>query len=307
MKAIGMLAIVFCLGCAGEAVAPEQVERARGDAVVGGQVVSTVDGHPITLADVRHAVEITGVEPELALRRLQDELLLTEAARRAGYADDEEARQVARRVAVQRLLAEEVEAAHGPEEVDPAELEAAFEENLARFETPERRASVTVSARPPENAPPGAAQAARAFAAEVWRELAAADDPSLAAFAVQRRVLPNLPFEVSVDEVDPLSRRDEESHAYLDALFAAEAPGLLPELVQTEVGFHAVVLTEIVPASELTREEALDVLRDERVARARAEALGELVAEIGGRTQVQVDVGTTRAALASPNLLGDPR
>ncbi|RZO57970.1 MAG: hypothetical protein EVA89_20500, partial [Sandaracinaceae bacterium] len=55
---------------------PAHAPASVGAAAVGGRVVSTVDGHPITVDQVAAAARAAGVTPEVALRRLQDEALL---------------------------------------------------------------------------------------------------------------------------------------------------------------------------------------------------------------------------------------
>lgn len=304
MSRLALIAALAALAsCAGRTEDTAEPERVRGRATVGGQVVSTVDGHAITLADVQHAVASTGVEPRVALRRLQDELILARAARRAGFAEDPAVRRAARQARVQALLAREVEARHRPEDVDEATLAQRFEENLAAFEGPERRGSVHVLARVPEGAPADVEDAARTWIDGVRRELAAAEDPVLAAFELQRRIGGERPFEVTVEELDPVSRRAAIHEAYLDALFALPAPGVAPEPVRTPYGWHAIVLTRIEPAWEASREEALEQLRQSQVTQDRAAATNALLEEIVRETDVHLSQPVVGAYLGRPDLL----
>lgn len=273
-------------------------DRIRGDERVGGDVVSTVDGHAITVAEVEVAARSSGVPPEVALRRLQDEVLLALAARRGGVGSDDPAAVRAQRQAmVQALLARTVEAQEP--EVPQDELAAAYEASRQRFSRPERRVSTHVVAR---DAPVADMEAGRAWIEELLGELRAAPDPVNAALAVRRRSdLDTLPFAVEVQEVDGLAQDDPATApAYLRALYAMEEPGVYPAPVRTELGWHAVILERIEPPRATSREEALETLRGERVAQHRHAALNELVGDIAERTPVTL-------VPDAPQLLTNPR
>jgi hypothetical protein len=278
---------------------------ARGDAEVGGGVVSTVNGHPITLTEVERAARAAGVPPRLALRRLQDEALLAAAAAAAGAADRPEVRRAARRAMVQALLEREVEGRVTGASIDRAELEAAFEADLERWESPAQRRSVHVLARLPPEASAEAVAAAEAWIRDTHARLAAADEPAAAILALRRRPPEALPFEVTVEEVPPLERGAEADEAYLAAIFALDAEGLVPEPVRSSFGWHAIAVTEVTPAREVPREEAIETLRDERVAARRAERLRAWIPELAERHPVEVDRANVRRFLGDPSLWGD--
>lgn len=286
MRRLGLVAALGLVACAGgesDGAGPRG-PRARGADRVGGEVVATVDGHPIRRADVEHAARTAGVPPRVALERLIDETLLTLAAEREAGGRDAEADGAARQALVQALLARSVEAI--PVEIDPAALEEAYDANRGRFDAPERRRSAHVLARVPEGADDADAAA---WIAEVHRELREAADPLAALLAVRRRPLEALGFEVLVQEIAALGRDAETDAAYLDALFARESSGLVPAPVRTSMGWHAILVTGIEPARTTTREEALETLRGEREAEVRYGALARLLAEIAARTTVYVD------------------
>lgn len=303
----GLIAgLVLLCGCGSPDVAdpPAEGDWARGGASVGGRVISTVDGHPITVADVQAAARAAGVSPRVALQRLQDEELLAAAAARAGIGETE-GRRAARQAAVQRLLAEEVEAAVGPDAVDPAAIEAAFEESLERFERPERRSSVHLLARIPEDAPPGAEAEAEAWIAARHREIAEAPDAEAAVLAYQTRPPGDRTFEVLAESVPALPRDGAADPAYLRALFSPEAEGLVDAPVRTSFGWHVVVVTEIEPRWEATREEALETLREERLASLRHARLTALLQRLAAESEIEVDPEAARAALSNPALAGE--
>ncbi len=300
-----LLLALALAGCGAEPAEAPRPARSRGDARVGGDVVSTVDGHPIMLEDVRRAVERTGVPPRVALRRLQDELLLGGAAAQHGLDEDPDVRRRARQEAVQELLRVEVEETNRPEGLPLARLEAALEADPSRWVQPARRRSVTVLARVPEGATAALDEAARAWIARQRDALAEAEDPERAALALQRRAPEALPFEVSVDAVMPLAADADADAAYLEALFApASAPAVAPAPVRSSVGWHAVVVTELLPPMHTPREEALELVRGELAAANRAQELSLLLRGLGEATAVHLRPEVVGGALADPTLLG---
>lgn len=300
-----MLLLALVAACDGGApAAPEAGARARGGARVGGDVVATVDGHAITIDEVAAAARAAGVSPELALARLEEEAILAAEAERAGLADDPEVRRATRRAAVQALLARSVEAEITADTIDRAELEAALDAAPGRFDRPERRRSTHALASVPPGAPAEVAAAAEAWIRGLHAELVASTDPAGALGARARRPEVGLPFEVSYEDVPALARADQADEAYLAALFAAEGPGLAAAPVQSALGWHAVVVTEVVPAWRPSREEALAVLLDERLAALRAARLEQLVRELGSGAGVRLEREAMQRAFSDPNLLG---
>ncbi len=251
---------------------------------MGGDVISTVDGHPITLSELAHASTGASVDPAVALSRLQDEEVVARAAQRAGWGADPEVARAERRALVQALLARTVEATEP--EIDPVEIERAYEASGGRFDAPERRGGVYVLAR---TGGPNDEAAARRWIAQAHAEIAAAAEPVAAALAIGRRPLDSLPFGAEVREVELVDRGAGADPAYLEALFALERPGLVPAPVLTSAGWQVIVLTRIEPARSVARVDAMLTLRDERVAVIRAAALAQLVREIARDRPVVVE------------------
>lgn len=299
--------------CAGEgptdtnaAANPSAIAAGRpGDVKVGGRVVSTVQGHPITVSMVERAARVAGVSPAVALRRLQDETLLAAAAEHAGLGNRREVRSATRRAMVQELLAREIEARVTEADVTAEELEALFERDLERWESPERRRSVHALARIPAGAPPDAERAAERWIRELHAAAAASGDPEAAILALRRGLPEEAPFDVLVEEVPPLVRRAAADEAYLAAIFGPSGPGLVPEPVRSDLGWHVIAVTEVVPARETTREEALAILREERLAALRAEAFSAWIGELARQSEVVVEHEVVQRFLSGPSFLGD--
>lgn len=292
-----LAACSLSVACGGGASPEATGERRLGDARVGGEVVSTVDGQPITRSDVARAARVAGVGQDVALRRLQDEAVLWAAAERAGYGDDRAVRRAGRQAAVQALLRRRVEAAVDGTAVPRSELDALYQQSRERFSRPPRRASVHVLARLSEDASRAAAAAAEAWVTDRVAELGAAPDPELAALAMAGRFT-DLPFEVSVEEVPPLASDAPADAAYLNALFSLPDEGVVPRPVRTAFGWHALVLTSMEPAVDIGEDEAIEILRAERVAARRAVALTALVEQVAAEVPTTVDPSAARRALA---------
>ncbi|MFK7992304.1 MAG: peptidylprolyl isomerase [Sandaracinaceae bacterium] len=269
-----------------------------GEDVVGPDVAATVDGHGIARATVIASAQAAGVEPTVALRRLEDEALLAQAAAEAGFADDPDVERASRQALVQALLARTAEA-HDPNITD-AQVEAAFESNLERWESPETRASQHLLVRVAEDAPEEAQADARRTAEDHLSRLRGSMDAAAALRAMQRRA----PADdgILVEDVPALSRRGQADPAYLAALFGAPGPGLVPEVTRSSFGYHVIVLAEIAPAMETPREEALATLRAELEAQARSRWTLAWIQQLVARHPVSVrpDVHAHLAAMGAP-------
>lgn len=264
-RANGRLACVLgiagavALGCGGGGRGLGSRGRDRhGTSAVGGQVVSTVDGNPITLAEV-DALVAAGLSPREALKRLQSERLLAAEALRRGVAEEWAVSEVGRKAAVQALLSETANAV----EVTNEELEAAFARQSGRFELPERRAAVHLLATVPAKAGPDIDTKARAIAERLAPELEHADD--LDAFVRTNRKAVIDGVRVIVERLPPLPLHGRLDQAFADAMFASAEPGMVPQVVRSSYGWHAIRVTEIDPPVVTPKEDAFAVLRKELV------------------------------------------
>lgn len=280
-------------------------DRAEGaPAQVGGRVVSTVDGAPITIDEVALVARETGLSPLEALRRLQEERALAARATAAGLAEDREVVGAARRAAVRALLAERVEGEVGPEDVPAEDVAARYQAERARFARPERRRATHLLARLEDGAPPEAGAAAERFVRAAIERLAGAADPVAEAHAIQSET-GGRSFQVLAEDLPAASRSDAIAAEFLTALYAQPEPGVVPRPVRTPFGWHAIVLVEILPPWEAPREEAEAAIRGELLAELRARRLDELVGELAARTPVTRDAAAIDR-LASADLEAAP-
>jgi hypothetical protein len=122
--------LLFVVGCPG---AQQDGGERLGSAKARGAVVAHVDGAAIGLDEVRELCARTGLTPRDALARLEDERLLAREAAARGYQHTASVSEEARRALVQALLAQEVEAGHGPADIALSEVRARFDAAAPRM------------------------------------------------------------------------------------------------------------------------------------------------------------------------------
>jgi hypothetical protein len=243
---------------------------------------------------VRRLAEAERITPREALRRLQDDLILAAEAERRGLGDDRHVEQDARRAEVQALLAEEVERAIPEASIEAEAIARAYQRHLARYVQPERRASKHALASVPRDGTPEADRAARARIAALLTQLRTTADP--AGWLDERIAAGDVP-DVTIQDVPGLAPGDDAEAAYIEALFALPRPGLVPEPVRTGYGWHAILLTEVIPPRDVSLEDATPELRRSLLDSRRRARVAALVEEIAGRTPVEPNQDAVRAAL----------
>ncbi|AKF07889.1 peptidylprolyl isomerase [Sandaracinus amylolyticus] len=283
--------VSLALACGGETAAPDAGARraVAPSARVSGTVVSTVDGAPITLEEVEEVARETGLAPQDALRRLQEERVLAAHAEAAGLGDDDEVQDAVRRASVQALLEARVEAEITPASIPAEQVAARMEAQRARWARPERRRSTHVVARLAPDAPPEADAAAERFARRAIERMSAAEDARAEAHVIGEEDHAGRTYEVLVEDLPPVTREGQLVPEYLDALFSRAEPGVVAQPLRTTFGWHAIVLTEVMPPWEAPRDEVVSAMRQELAVEARAARLEELARELASRTPVERD------------------
>ena len=247
------LCVLSCVvGCGG--VGPRG--RTQSGELAQGAVAS-VDGVRISVSEVEGLAERGSLRPEQALARLEAEALLAAEAERRGYGQDDAVQHVTRQAAVQALLEGDVESRQPSE----AEIDRAYAESGTRFATPEQRVVSHVLVAVPRKATAEQSEAAHAYAIQVVSKLRAAADPVAALNAY--RVKQSQPFKISVEDLPPASRGGRFVAEFNAAMFSIDKPGVVPEPVLTQFGWHAIVLREIIPEHRVAEAEARAQLRQE--------------------------------------------
>lgn len=253
------------LGCDAGFSEPEVEVRGSGS---DGHVVARVGDRGILAEDVRSRAEIDGVETEAAVNALVDEALLYEAAERAGLGVDAALARRADRMMVRAFL-RDLEEENTPDKVPMDEVEADFAAVEDRLQVPERRASWHVLV-------PGETAGARERATSILAATKRAAAPREIFERYEKPDPSGTEPTVRAEELPPIDASSRVEKPYKDALFAAKALGPLDEPVQTSYGWHAIVLTEILPAESRTVADVEPEIRERLAAKRRYERMQAL-------------------------------
>lgn len=287
--ATALVLFVICqLGCGCGDPTTTPATRELGDARVGGEIVATVDGHAITVADVEAFVRVEGGTASDALRELIEEELLAQEAERLGYGRRASVRRETRRATVQALLAT-IEVEHPASAISDEALRDAYDGAGERFVIPEKRRCDHVLVRV-EDA--NREREARRVASTVLAELER--DPE--ALATIRAETSREGFPLLVEELPLVARDGSLERPFEDVLFAGAEPGVRAELARTSYGWHVVIVREIVPGTRRTFDDASAELREELTNRRRFEALTELLGRLHEDRGVELRPGGVEAA-----------
>lgn len=293
-----LLIIVAALGCGDAGGGTELGAATDGEAVVGGHVVSTVNGHPITLEQVAALSEAGKLDPREALQRLQSEKVLMAEAERRGFAAHPEVAHVGRRALVQSLLEDVAQDV----EVTDAQLRERYEAVRQRYVSAEKRASVHVlcEARKSQSTPEQL-ETSRACVQELLPKLAEGEQPKEITRALKgerARIEAKYGLKLIVEQLPAVDTKAAFAESYLAALFGADGVGVYPEPVLTTFGWHGIRVTKIVPARDVPFEQAHEELLEEELVDRRAGAVRALIARLRASRGVELQQGA-REALAS--------
>ena len=285
----GLLGLAMACGMScGEADAPAS-SRVQGDAEVGGAVVATVDGHPITVADVEVQIRSQGGTPREALDALVRQTLLAVEAERLGYGTRADVLRETRRATVQTLLAT-IEVEHPPSAIDDGALRAAYDAAGERFVVPEKRSSDHVLVRVSDaSREREARRVASALLAELERDSTVLE--------TLRSQTEREGFPLLVEEVPHVARDGSVEAGFEEVLFSGDAPGLRSELARTSFGWHVVFVREIQPRQVRVFEEVREELREELTNRRRFEALIALLDRLRAEAGVELVASGVESAL----------
>jgi hypothetical protein len=270
-------AVVLALSAACGGSATREHSNAGGALVQG--VVANVDGTAITLAEVERLATRGDLAPKAALERLEAEALLEREAERRGYASLTEVQEVGRQATVQALLAKDVES----ERATPSEIDDAYVKQADRFHTPERRVAMHVLAVMPKKPAPELEETERKYIAGVIAQLKAAADPMRVLESVQHE---QHPFQVKVETLPAAPREGKFVKEFSDAMFALDAPGIVPEPVRTQYGWHAIWVREFLPEERVPEAVAREQLSREIQLNKRRARVDALVKQRSGRAGV---------------------
>lgn len=165
------------------------------------------------------------------------------------------------------------------------ELQAAYEARKTSLEVPEERKASHILIEVPADANDEQLAAAKARAQALLNRLKA--DP--AEFANVAKTESDDPGSKANGGDLGFFGRGAMLPEFEDAVFAAEAPGLIPAIVKTEFGFHVIRLDEIRAASTPGFDATKEQLRDELVAEAAGRRFAELAEQFANMVYEQPD------------------
>lgn len=265
----------LALGCSEAPAVERRDSNGVASRTADAREVAVVDGAPILLDQVATTASELQIPPREALERLIGEQLLIGEAERRGIGDAPEVSQIARQAAVQAVLEKLVESVV----IGDQEVTEAYQRQRERFEVPEKRASLHVLFALNRKVEKDRDEAAMRHAQGALRELLEAPEPR--AIWERYRQLGNVDeFPIKAEEIPPASRSDNFAPEYLDGLFSLSEAAVVPNAVRTDFGWHAIVVTEIVPARNTPLVEAHATLRAELMKARRSAALDELVHDL---------------------------
>ncbi|WP_224243122.1 peptidyl-prolyl cis-trans isomerase [Hyalangium gracile] len=272
-------------------------------AAAKGTPVVTFEGGAVTLEQLqgyisqmnpaaRTRIESLEQRREYAQGLARFELFVTEARRR-GLENDPEVREAMKRAMVQRLLFKEFDEKAPP--ISQEELAAYYESHKAEFVQPARARYSHLLVPAPKDGPERAAKKKLAQALhQKASKLQPLDFDAFDALIVEASGNPAAkPAEADTHLVTP-----DELKARLGAPVATAAsqlkqPGELAPVVESELGFHLLKLTDLRPEKNQTLDAVSTVLRS-RMARERRDAR---VAKFTEELQERANFKTDEAAL----------
>ncbi|MCX7807886.1 MAG: peptidylprolyl isomerase [Deltaproteobacteria bacterium] len=279
VRGVWGVAWIWILGCTAplspgsDSAQRQERTKAQPELEEGENVVARINGHPITLAEVEALSRESKLPPREALRELEKEVLLFDAAQRAMVDVDAKIEREWRRALVRAFLKKEIEERYRPENVTEEAIEERAQEIRRALVVPEKRIAFHLLVVVPPNADAGRWDKAKRLATEILGSIQASSDP-IAALKAQKGGQRD-GFEIRVEQVGPLAQEELEPN-FAKALFGVNQPGLLNEVVRTRYGLHVVALLEILPGWEVPREEWEPVIRRQLANEERAKTLEAL-------------------------------
>ena len=246
-------------------------------------VVARVDGRPIGASDIEARMAAEGVSAEAALQQLIDEEVLVREAERLGLTTSEDGERGIERAMVRAML-HDLEKETTPESISEEEVREDYARHADKLEVPERRRSWHILVK-------DTSEAGEAQAESILRELQEADDPR----AVFEHYANAGSEKVKAEDLPAISEKTGFKKSYKAALFAAKSKGPLEKVVKTSYGWHAIVLTEILPAEHTTLDEVEGEIRERLSQKKRFEQLVKIVQDLETKGLVQYnDEGVER-------------
>ena len=108
--------------------------------------------------------------------------------------------------------------------------------------------------------------------------------------------------EIKAEDLPELTRQAGIEKPYKDALFAAKGEGPLNDVVKTSHGWHAIVVSEVLPEETRTLADVEAESRERLSQRSRLAKLVEIVEGLEAKGLVEYEDAAVRRLLSAPNL-----
>jgi peptidyl-prolyl cis-trans isomerase C len=275
-----VLALILC-ACARQAPAPQD-RLPTLPAPPETEVVATVNGQPITIADVTAQARATGKAPKEALEDLVRAEALVQVADQRGLAGDPEVRRRAREEMTRRYLNDTFEKEVTPETaVTTADIRKAYQQASGRLVHPllkEVDHILVKSARADDKA--------AALAAEIrQRALATRSADDFNKVTEQLRDAAKAAGFDLLNERVVTARQGWTVEEFAKASFELKVGEISP-VTRTSFGYHVIRLQREIPAENVTIEQATPRIREDLYPKARAREFQRWVERLAMKHQV---------------------
>jgi len=298
LAVVGLIAL--SMGACAPAASPGDERTDGGSAgpsrgTLGAGIVARVGDMEVTRAELERRALHDGVEWRAALDALIHERLLAREARSRGYAGRFDVVEATRRAMVRRLLAD-LERQVTADQIPESAVRARFEATLGRFRQPERRDIIHVVLPLPEAATGPREQAARERMEAVATRLAATPQGEREGVLQEFEADPDLQVE-PVPGIAPTTPFDVR---FIQGIFSRDSVGVVPSPVRAYDGWHVIWVRAIHPATTPDFNTQRDIVADELLARARAQQLEAMLADLRARQSIELDEPRVRTLLMQP-------
>ncbi|MBW2224200.1 MAG: peptidyl-prolyl cis-trans isomerase [Deltaproteobacteria bacterium] len=278
-------------GCKRESAEPR---FAHPDQTVVLDVVARVGATSIGASEVANRMAADGLGAEAVIEQLIKEAVLVQEAERSGVAASRDGQLGIERLMVRTML-RDLEKENTPESISGEELREAYALNASEFQVPERRRSWHLLVQ-------SQSEAAEALAESILRELQRAEDPR----TVYDRYADGAPgdgsLQVKAEELPAITEKASLKKAYKNAVFGAKSEGPVKNVIQTSYGWHAIVVSEILPGDMRTFEEVETELRERLSQQRRLGAIVAIVQGLEAEGLVRYDEQGVQRLLSMPGL-----
>lgn len=288
---LAVLGVTAPCGCNRDA---DKSQLTRRDDPVADDVVARVGDRSIGASEVKSRMAADGLRAEAALEQLIAETALLQEAERSGFTEDRDDERGIERLMVRTML-HDLEGESTPESLSEEDVRGAYAKNASELEVPERRGSWHILVE-------SQSEAAEALAESILRELKEADDPKAIYDRYADGGPEGLTLDVLAEELQPITTKSPLKRSYKNAVFGAKSTGPVENVVKTSYGWHAIVVTEIIPAEARTFDEAEEELREWLSQSRRLVTVVAIVQNLEAQGLVQYDAKGVEKLLAMPGL-----